>query len=722
MTYKIRHGRRRKEHAHLATQQRSTLTHPTQERQAEQDHIASLRLQAVSSVHVYQTEARYTLANPNFWTQEAADWNLKFSLGKSRHEDCILHTCDARKGERRLQISGATEIKHGNMTVSVTTASGGQITEWERDQLYLCGKLEIVANDATGWQVFSGISCFPCPYNPSLLHSHFISPSSALKTSLLRAVQISQLNSFDSMDVSPCCEGVVYVMWVYEYLDVGNRLQYVIALLHSKLTDMTQTALQAESRCVPSLPDSDHNILCFHAIPLPQLPLTFVTKGWSTYREAKTKFIFDPENGRVELEQKLPMSWHAFNEIPKFEEIPEYKTITSIPSFLSFSNVTFWTLYYEYKSFTEPTTWLPPFRMWSCAIMQGWEKLEIPKKTRCPASSGMIPTCENLEATSPGIKPSLPSVGRHVTCGDVWVAAQALLAGPQHFMTFDKHFFEFRGSCSYLLANDFVDYNFSLIISYDSNRKSEQYEIVLIVGKDIVQINLFEDANEIGIAAMEKREGKNFGYLYLDRKDMVKIQAKQKKVNVRSQEVTVNPQQLLCVCDSPNKLKIYLTYELASRPPCLFDDVSLRKGTKSLLMKIFESGLQVFIDISDATFVLGGGFLIHYVALTPEIKKTYFCKLRGGKDSTKTFYNIEMLVEQQNYIRRSLLFAHPSVVVQKQGVRKLPAQLKDTNIYQEADMVHIENSNGFSIHCNMKFDVCTIILEGNVTHTNCNNL
>jgi hypothetical protein len=37
------------------------------------------------------------------------------------------------------------------------------------------------------------------------------------------------------------------------------------------------------------------------------------------YREAKTKFIFDPESGNVELEQKLPMSWHAFNETPKFE-------------------------------------------------------------------------------------------------------------------------------------------------------------------------------------------------------------------------------------------------------------------------------------------------------------------------------------------------------------------------------------------------------------------
>jgi hypothetical protein len=37
------------------------------------------------------------------------------------------------------------------------------------------------------------------------------------------------------------------------------------------------------------------------------------------YREAKTKFVFDPETGNVEFEQKLPMSWHALNETPKFE-------------------------------------------------------------------------------------------------------------------------------------------------------------------------------------------------------------------------------------------------------------------------------------------------------------------------------------------------------------------------------------------------------------------
>ncbi|KAJ8880049.1 hypothetical protein PR048_020672 [Dryococelus australis] len=54
-----------------------------------------------------------------------------------------------------------------------------------------------------GWSAaFSGISHFPCLFIPALLHSHLISPLSAVKVSLLTAAQASQLNSnFYYMDV-----------------------------------------------------------------------------------------------------------------------------------------------------------------------------------------------------------------------------------------------------------------------------------------------------------------------------------------------------------------------------------------------------------------------------------------------------------------------------------------------------------------------------------------
>ncbi|KAJ8880013.1 hypothetical protein PR048_020635 [Dryococelus australis] len=51
----------------------------------------------------------------------------------------------------------------------------------------------IAQDDSSGWQGFLGDLPFPHPCIPALLHSHLISPSSALKTSLLRATQMSSL-------------------------------------------------------------------------------------------------------------------------------------------------------------------------------------------------------------------------------------------------------------------------------------------------------------------------------------------------------------------------------------------------------------------------------------------------------------------------------------------------------------------------------------------------
>merc|ERR1719233_398980 len=46
----------------------------------------------------------------------------------------------------------------------------------------------------------------------------------------------------------------------------------------------------------------------------------------------------------------------------------------------------------------------------------------------------------------------------------------ATMAGSQHFMTFDRRFFEFDGECSYVLARDNTDGLFSVIVNYDRSR------------------------------------------------------------------------------------------------------------------------------------------------------------------------------------------------------------------------------------------------------------
>nr|CAD7432411.1 unnamed protein product [Timema monikensis] len=243
----------------------------------------------------------------------------------------------------------------------------------------------------------------------------------------LQAIVLEIIEEFRELEKLPSIQfaikkfNEVYVkfMWFYDYLDVGNRFQRAVTLIHSKLTDITQTALQAENR----------------------------------YREAKTKFIFDPENGLVELEQKLPMSWHTFNETPKFEEIPEYKYLASIQEYFDTSNTTFWSIYHDYNYYSESSNWLPPFK------------------------------------------------------------AQAVLAGPQHIITFDRKFIEYQGTCSYLLAADFVDHNFTLVISYDDKPKRGAYEISFIAGKKVVSVNIFND--EVTFQKGMSRLPLEFGDIYV---------------------------------------------------------------------------------------------------------------------------------------------------------------------------------------------------------------
>ncbi|KAJ8895530.1 hypothetical protein PR048_000866 [Dryococelus australis] len=63
----------------------------------------------------------------------------------------------------------------------------------------------LTPDDAAGWIVFSGISSFLHPYIPVLLHSHLISLSFTLKTSLLRSTHISlNIHLARQMEVRRC--------------------------------------------------------------------------------------------------------------------------------------------------------------------------------------------------------------------------------------------------------------------------------------------------------------------------------------------------------------------------------------------------------------------------------------------------------------------------------------------------------------------------------------
>lgn len=63
----------------------------------------------------------------------------------------------------------------------------------------------------------------------------------------------------------------------------------------------------------------------------------------------------------------------------------------------------------------------------------------------------------------------------------------ATIGNSQHFMTFDGRHFDFAGMCSYVLARDVVDKNFTVIMNYNRNRRNPKIKSlqVLAEGKNI---------------------------------------------------------------------------------------------------------------------------------------------------------------------------------------------------------------------------------------------
>ena len=114
-------------------------------------------------------------------------------------------------------------------------------------------------------------------------------------------------------------------------------------------------------------------------------------------------------------------------------------------------------------------------------------------------------------------------------------------------------------------------------------------------------------------------EGKRFSDIHLQRRDNIKSLATVfKSVKVKDQHLTINPNQLfhriVCVSKSRDDLASYLKYELAAKPPSLFDEYSVRKGTKSTLTLVIEAMVTCEnIPPPRAVYAVDGGYLLHHV-------------------------------------------------------------------------------------------------------------
>ncbi|XP_051858776.1 uncharacterized protein LOC117563530 [Drosophila albomicans] len=228
--------------------------------------------------------------------------------------------------------------------------------------------------------------------------------------------EIKQLEKIENVQIvlQKYNEIVARLEWIADELQLEYRIHQLYGLLRNKLRNYALNALETADM----------------------------------YREAKTKFIFDPEVGIIDLEQKLPMSWHAFNETPKFEEIPEYKMLSKIQSFLSETNSTIIMKLYNMRAHLDPKTWLPPYY------------------------------------------------------------SRALLIDSRHYMTFDQRFVGLnlnmdqlsQAQCSYLLAHDFFKRNFTLLLEPATQSKSSRdtgllpaRKLTFIVNRQLIEIDLATD-------------------------------------------------------------------------------------------------------------------------------------------------------------------------------------------------------------------------------------
>ena len=141
-----------------------------------------------------------------------------------------------------------------------------------------------------------------------------------------------------------------------------------------------------------------------------------------------------------------------------------------------------------------------------------------------------------------------------------------------------------------------------------------------LVATDIVNC---DTARDIGLISMKAMVGKPFSEVHLKRKGRVQsLSAVNKGMRIRGEIIHVNPEQLfhrmLCTVRSDEELAEFLTFELAARPPALFDDFSLRKGTKSTLLKPLKEHVPPEIELpaAVASCIIDGGYLLHRVVWT----------------------------------------------------------------------------------------------------------
>merc|ERR1719233_278366 len=122
---------------------------------------------------------------------------------------------------------------------------------------------------------------------------------------------------------------------------------------------------------------------------------------------------------------------------------------------------------------TRVTVWEPENWEAQAEMYLPFEMRDLETLNRIPAQIGDFMQQQQNQMTRYGEQVNNWAYGAGFSRHATW-------AEPQHFMTFDRKFFEFEGTCSYVLARDVVNDEFSVIVNYHDHSPDQQSVLVKI--------------------------------------------------------------------------------------------------------------------------------------------------------------------------------------------------------------------------------------------------
>merc|ERR1712015_169147 len=118
--------------------------------------------------------------------------------------------------------------------------------------------------------------------------------------------------------------------------------------------------------------------------------------------------------------------------------------------------------------------------------------------------------------------------------------AHGLIAGNQHFKTFDGKFFEFSGECSYVLARDFADGKFTVVVNYRKTKNGPRRHSISIMSNGKT-IEIFQNSRvSINAAHVELP-------VHMDGMTVNRVENEIKVSNSQGLDVVCNMETELCL-------------------------------------------------------------------------------------------------------------------------------------------------------------------------------